>query len=148
MSRFMGRVSARAVATAERLRSEHERVTEAAVREERLRLARELHDVASHAIGAMVMQAGAALALRDRDPAAAQAAVRAVQSAGTEAMSELAILFGLLDAGAVGPAGLAAPHADGDLGQAIEALAARMRSGGLRVSRASCTSARRRSRPT
>jgi signal transduction histidine kinase len=123
-----------ALATAARLRSEHERVAEAAVREERLRLARELHDVASHAIGAMVMQAGAALALRERDPAAARAAVRAVQAAGTEAISELAILFGLLDAGAVGPAGLAAPHAEGDLAEAIEALAARMRSGGLRVS--------------
>jgi signal transduction histidine kinase len=122
-----------ALATAARLRSEHERVAEAAVREERLRLARELHDVASHAIGAMVMQAGAALALRERDPAAARAAMRTVQAAGTEAMSELAILFGLLDAGAIGPAGLAAPHAEGDLAEAIEALAARMRSGGLRV---------------
>ena len=128
------REGSEALATAARLRSEHERVAEAAVREERLRLARELHDVASHAIGAMVMQAGAALALRKRDAAAARAAVRAVQDAGTEAMSELAMLFGLLDAGALGPPGLAAPHAEGDLADAIEALAARMRSGGLQVS--------------
>ncbi len=122
------REGSHALATAERLRSEHERVAERAVREERLRLARELHDVASHAIGAMVMQAGAALALRGRDPAAARAAVRAVQDAGREATSELAILFGLLDAGAVGPAGLAAvrePDLDG--------LAQRMRGGGLHV---------------
>jgi signal transduction histidine kinase len=123
-----GRESAEALTTAARLRSEHERVAEAAVREERLRLARELHDVASHAIGAMVMQAGAAAALRERDPAAARAAVRAVQDAGTEAMSELAILFGLLDAGALGPAGLAAGGRPD-----LEGLARRMRGGGLKV---------------
>ena len=122
------REGSEALASAARLRSEHERVTEAAVREERLRLARELHDVASHAIGAMVMQAGAALALRERDEAAARAAVRAVQDAGTEAMSELAMLFGLLDAGAVGAAGLAA-GGEPDL----EGLARRMRGGGLTV---------------
>jgi signal transduction histidine kinase len=117
------REGSQALAAAARLRSEHERVAEAAVREERLRLARELHDVASHAIGAMVMQAGAALALRERDAAAARVAVRAVQDAGTEAMSELAMLFGLLDA-----AGLAA----GDEAD-LEGLAARMRGGGLTV---------------
>jgi signal transduction histidine kinase len=122
------REGSEALATAARLRSEHERVKEAAVREERLRLARELHDVASHAIGAMVMQAGAALALRERDEAAARAAVRAVQDAGTEATSELAMLFGLLDAGAVGAAGLAA-GGEPDL----EGLARRMRGGGLTV---------------
>jgi signal transduction histidine kinase len=123
------REGSEALAAAARLRSEHERVAEAAVREERLRLARELHDVASHAIGAMVMQAGAALALRERDAAAARAAVRAVQDAGTEAMSELAMLFGLLDAGAVGAAGLA-----GGGEPDLEGLARRMRGGGLTVS--------------
>jgi signal transduction histidine kinase len=99
------------------------------VREERLRLARELHDVASHAVGAMVLQAGAALALRERDPGGARAAIRTVQAAGSEAMAELTTLFGLLDAGAVGPAGHAAPPPGHDLG----ALATRMRAGGLAV---------------
>lgn len=122
------REGSEALATAARLSSEHARAAEVAVREERLRLARELHDVASHAIGAMVMQAGAALALRDRDAGAARAAVRAVQDAGTEAMSELAMLFGLLDAGAVGPPGLAAGGRPD-----LEGLARRMRAGGLTV---------------
>ena len=118
-----------ASATAAQLRAEHEAAAERAVRAERLRLARELHDVASHAVGAMVLQAGAALALRERDPAGARAAVRTVQAAGSEAMAELTTLFGLLDAGAVGPAGHAAPATERDLG----ALAARMRAGGLAV---------------
>ncbi len=129
-----GREGADALAAAARLRLEQERVAEAAVREERLRLARELHDVASHAIGAMMLQAGAALALRERRPEAARAAVRSVQAAGTEAMSELAVLFGLLDAGALGPAGLAGAERQADLAAAIAALAERMRAGGLQVS--------------
>ncbi len=122
------REGAAALATASRLRSEHEAAAERAVRAERLRVARELHDVASHAVGAMVLQAGGALALRDRDPAAARAAVRAVEAAGTEAIAELAVLFGLLD-----EAGLAAAHDDLDLAAALVALADRMRSGGLDV---------------
>ena len=122
------REGAAALATASRLRSEHEAAAERAVRAERVRVARELHDVASHAVGAMVLQAGGALALRDRDPAAARAAVRAVEAAGTEAIAELAVLFGLLD-----EAGLAAAHDDLDLAAALGALADRMRSGGLDV---------------
>ncbi len=122
------REGAAALATASRLRSEHEAAAERAVRAERLRLARELHDVASHAVGAMVLQAGAALALRERDAAAAREALRTVDSAGAEAISELAVLFGLLDA-----AGLAAPHDERDLGAALTALAERMRAGGLDV---------------
>jgi signal transduction histidine kinase len=122
------REGAAALEAASRLRSEHEAAAERAVRAERLRLARELHDVASHAVGAMVLQAGAALALRERDAAAAREALRVVDTAGTEAISELAVLFGLLDA-----AGLAAPHDDGDLGAALTALADRMRGGGLDV---------------
>jgi signal transduction histidine kinase len=122
------REGAAALATASRLRSEHEAAAERAVRAERLRLARELHDVASHAVGAMVLQAGAALALRERDRAAAHEALRTVDSAGAEAISELAVLFGLLDA-----AGLAAPHDERDLGAALTALADRMRAGGLDV---------------
>ena len=88
------REGSEALATAERLRSEHERVAEAAVREERLRLARELHDVASHAIGAMVLQAGAALALRERDAGRRPRRRARRAGAGAEAMSELASCSG------------------------------------------------------
>ena len=89
------------------------RRAERAIRAERLRLARELHDVASHAVGAMVLQAGAALAVRERDPDAALSLRSPSPQTGSEALGELSVLFGLLDAGAVGPAGLAAAHARG-----------------------------------
>jgi signal transduction histidine kinase len=122
-----------AEATAGDLRAAQEAAAQRAVRAERLRLARELHDVASHAVGVMVLQAGAALALRDRDPDAARAAVRSIQTAGVEATSELQVLFGLLDAGAIGGAGTTAGAADGDASEALRALVDRMRAGGLDV---------------
>jgi signal transduction histidine kinase len=106
----------------------------AAIRSERLRLARELHDVASHAVGVMVLQAGAAAALADRSPGQSREALATVRSAGADAQVELDLLFGLLDAGAVGAAGLAANPDAGRLDDALHALAARIEAAGLRVS--------------
>lgn len=123
-----------AVATAQVLRARQAEVAERAVRAERLRLARELHDVASHAIGVMVLQAGAAEVQCDREPAAARAALDAVRTAGVQAQSELAVLFGLLDAGAVGAPGLAATAPAPELTAAVRTLVERMRLGGLDVS--------------
>jgi signal transduction histidine kinase len=121
------------VAAVDRLWSRHADAAEAAVRGERLRLARELHDVASHAIGVMVLQAGAAEALRERDPAAARSALAAVRAAGGQALAELGVLFGLLDAGAVGAPGLAGTAPAADLAGAVGDLVQRMRTGGLDV---------------
>jgi signal transduction histidine kinase len=129
-----GREERSATAAAARLRAEHEKVAEMAVRAERLRLARDLHDVVSHAVGVMVLQAGAAAALRTEEPARAREAVRAVHTAGTQALSELEILFGLLDGGAVGVAGVTAQTDSTDLAGELEALVERMRGAGLRVS--------------
>jgi signal transduction histidine kinase len=123
-----------ATAIAARLRAEHQAVAQRAVRAERLRLARELHDVASHGVGVMVLQAGAAAALRPTDPDRARAAVRAVQAAGEQALSELEVLFGLLDAGAVGAPGLATAAPVTDLADSLEALVDRTRQADLRVS--------------
>lgn len=128
------RARSAATATAVELRAEHEAVAAQAVQAERLRIARELHDVVSHAVGAMVLQAGAALAQRERDPEAARAAVRAVQSAGSEAIGELSVLFGLIEAGTVGPAPVGTGGLpERDVAAALVALAERMRGGGLTV---------------
>lgn len=59
-----------------------------AAAEERLRLARELHDVLTHGISVMVVQAEAAEEMLPRDPGRAEAAIRAVQDAGRAALRE------------------------------------------------------------
>jgi signal transduction histidine kinase len=99
-----------------------------AVRTERLRLARDLHDVTSHAVGVMVLQASAAQALLPSDPAAARHALRTVEVAGAQALSELDVLFDILDAGAIGAPGLtrSAP-------ESLDELVDRMRSIGLHI---------------
>jgi signal transduction histidine kinase len=114
------------------LRAHHAAVADRAVRDERLRLARELH-VASHAIGVMVLQAGAADAQRTRDPDAARAALDAVRTSGAQALAELAVLFGLLDAGAIGAPRLAATAPASDLAGAVCALVDRVRTAGIDV---------------
>jgi signal transduction histidine kinase len=110
------------------LLSDREAIAAEAVRAERLRMARELHDVVSHAIGVMVLQAGAAEALRDTDPEGARAAVRTIQTTGARATSELQVLLGLVDPR---PTGTRAPRepADADM----VALVDRMRASGLTI---------------
>jgi signal transduction histidine kinase len=116
------------------LRREHEAIAAHAVQAERLRLARELHDVTSHAIGVMVLQAGAAQALRDDEPDRAREAVRTVQAAGIAAVRELDALAGLIHAGAVGVAGANEAAPEDDLAAALRSLVERMRTPHLQVS--------------
>ena len=67
-----------------------------AVTAERVRIARELHDVSSHAVGVMVLQAGAAAAQRTNDPSRARAALDAVETAAAQATAELDALARML----------------------------------------------------
>lgn len=69
--------------------AEIEAAERAAVAEERLGLARDLHDAASHAVGTMMMQANAARVLREREPDAAREALATIVATGREAVSEL-----------------------------------------------------------
>ena len=66
---------------------------------ERTRIARELHDLVAHSVGVMVVQAGAAERVLVRDPDAALSAMRAVQSTGRQAISEMARLVAILREG-------------------------------------------------
>jgi signal transduction histidine kinase len=91
-------------------------------------MARELHDVVSHAIGVMVLQAGAADALRESDPVAAREAVRTIETTGARATSELEVLLGLVDGGAVGAASSPLPQDEG-----LSSLVDRMRASGLSI---------------
>ncbi len=85
------------------LERERESAAQHAVDAERARIARELHDIVSHNVSVMVVQAGAARRVLDAEPGQAEAALRAVEAAGRDTMTELRNLLGVL-----------APPADGE----------------------------------
>jgi signal transduction histidine kinase len=122
---------ARADASAQRaalLEREREAATRAAVAEERARIARELHDVVSHHVSVMTIQAGAAGKVIDSRPDLAHQAVGAIESSGREAMSELRHLLGVL-----APTDRVALRPQPGLDQ-LDALVANVRAAGQRVS--------------
>ena len=78
---------------AERTREEEARRR---VDEERLRIARELHDVVSHTIGVISVQAGVAAHLLHRRPDQAADSLAAIRQASDEALGELHAMLGVL----------------------------------------------------
>jgi signal transduction histidine kinase len=80
----------------ERLELEAEAERASAIAEERRRIARDLHDVIAHSVSVMVVQAGAAEDLLDRNPAGVREPIRAVQETGRGALVEISRLLGLL----------------------------------------------------
>ncbi|GAA0246756.1 histidine kinase [Actinomadura nitritigenes] len=66
------------------------------VAEERIRIARDLHDVSAHTIAVIGVQANVAAELLTEDPETAGEALRAIRAAGAEAMAELRATVGVL----------------------------------------------------
>jgi signal transduction histidine kinase len=107
---------------------EAERERRLAAAEERMRIARDLHDSAGHAISVILVQAGAARLLQERDPARARAALETVEEVARDTLGEIdqlvrALREDLPPGEVEPPPGLAA----------LEALAERYRGSGLDV---------------
>lgn len=72
------------------------REAQAAIMAERMRVARELHDVVAHNISVIAIQAGGADAIVERDPERAAHCVALIEAVGREALAELGRLLGAL----------------------------------------------------
>jgi signal transduction histidine kinase len=81
--------------------AERERAAEALrarqeVREERVRIAHELHDVVAHALAVITVQAGVGRRLAGKRPEEASAALESIETIGRTAQDELRVVLGLL----------------------------------------------------
>jgi signal transduction histidine kinase len=91
-----------------------EQITSAAVTEERLRIARELHDVVAHSMTVVAVQAGFGEYVFEREPTEARAALGAIQRVTTEALTDMQRLLGVLRQGGNDIAGTGQGAAAGD----------------------------------
>lgn len=122
---IVGRIAGVRLAAAVSARERAQR----AVAEERARIARELHDVVAHAVGVMVVQAGAAEQILENDPPAAREALARIRRTGKDALVDLRRMLGLLRADDQGAASVEPQPGLRDL----EPLAERLRHAGLPV---------------
>ncbi|NRQ38999.1 sensor histidine kinase [Nonomuraea sp. NN258] len=104
-----------------------ERMTEQAVAEERLRIARELHDVVAHSVGVIAVKAGVANHVIHTRPEEAGDALRVIETASRNALVEMRHLLGVLRTGDA-PELTPTPGLSG-----LDALAVRARQSGVEV---------------
>lgn len=77
------------------VRAQHE-LAWRTVTEERLRIARELHDVVAHSLSVITVQAGVGRHVLDAQPQQAGSALAVIETTGREALQELRQLLGVL----------------------------------------------------
>jgi signal transduction histidine kinase len=78
-----------------RIDRDRERAALDAVAEERARISRELHDVVAHAMGVMVVQAGAARTVLTNNPGSAARALERIEDTGRTGIAEMRRLLGI-----------------------------------------------------
>ena len=81
---------------AERERAAEAELARQQVREERVRIARELHDVVAHTLAVITVQAGVGRRLMARRPEEAGTALESIETIGRTAQEELRVVLGLL----------------------------------------------------
>ncbi|WP_421734569.1 sensor histidine kinase [Cellulomonas sp.] len=99
---------------------------ESAVAAERLRIARELHDVLAHSLSGITVQAGVGLHLMDREPEAARRALVEIREASRDALDEVRDVLGILRADGEAPR-------EPTSTRSLQALVDRARDDGLRI---------------
>jgi signal transduction histidine kinase len=92
------------VARAEQAERIAEREVELAARDERSRIAREMHDVVAHGLSVIVVQADGARYAAARDPGVAVGTLATISATGRESLTEMRRLLGLLRDGDTGVA--------------------------------------------
>jgi signal transduction histidine kinase len=106
------------------LAAQAERERAAEVREERVRIAREMHDVVAHALAVITVQAGVGRRLAARRPEEAVSALGLIETIGRTAEDELRVVLGLLRDGTPGAAPLAPAPALTDVKDLVETVRA------------------------
>jgi signal transduction histidine kinase len=109
--------------------AERERAAEAErarqqVREERVRIARELHDVVAHALAVVTVQAGVGRRLMARRPEEASGALESIEVIGRTAQEELRVVLGLLREEGIADPGLSPVPRLADLKELAETVRA------------------------
>lgn len=95
------------------IRAQAEQLQENAIIEERLRIARELHDVVAHHVSAIGVQAAAARRVLDTDREAAKGALGHIETGSRDAVTQMRSLLGTLRRGEAPDRGSDAAAADG-----------------------------------
>jgi signal transduction histidine kinase len=111
------------------LAAQAERERAAEVRQERVRIAREMHDVVAHALAVITVQAGVGRCLADKRPREASSALGSIEAISRTAQDELRVVLGLLRDGEAGTAPLAPVPRLID----VKDLAGTVRDSGVRV---------------
>lgn len=83
----------------------HEQEARRRVDEERLRIARELHDITAHSLSIVAVQSGVALHVLDSDPAAARTSLVAIRNTSRDSLNELRAILGVLRGSGEAPEG-------------------------------------------